>query len=360
MKSIVYAVSLAITLSVGNLSAAGGMSPAKDFHPNVWKFKKNDECTPIRLDKQEPLNRIPITNQGGLFNCGAHATATLLDFERLTRNPQLTTFVSPIALAASFAVINGNRDISAEHPIRIAELAARGALIQCDRGRIPEDPRVNWGRLVTRLYEAREQVRGDLLRDALVRAGFNASALSGLRPTDTYISMPFVTMFKTIVDDLCRSAPLEPLPQLVIDMRIIFNHVHRSRSIVDEQVRVRQIIDSRLEAGKPTAINYCGEVRYNAAVQGITESGKLASVCKTSEFTLGHSSVIVGRRLLRYRDAGQQKTICQYLVRDSFGEDCGRYPPDPNSTPSERCERGQVWIDEDALFVNVAEAFWYR
>ena len=330
----------------------------------VWDFKSNESCTTVRLDQQPPLSRIPITNQGGLPNCGAHSTATLLDFERFSRNPDAKGFVSPMLLTAEYiASIGGKNFNAAGDPIDMAFAALRPYVNHCDRTLLENELAVDWARLGSALYDAQDQRRPDLLAQALARARFPGGMASNLRPTIEYVNVPFHTGLSALVNDLCKGAKLAPPPPLKVEFRVL-NHVLPAHggSAMRAQLDFRRTVDSRLEKGLPTGINYCGLIRSDPNVLGLNHLGRIASTCRDPDtFSLGHSSVIAGRRLLTYRKpSGGEGKICQYLVRDNYGTGyCRKFPDDPDTVPPQRCENGQIWIDEDALFTNTAELFWY-
>jgi hypothetical protein len=59
-----------------------------------------------------------------------------------------------------------------------------------------------------------------------------------------------------------------------------------------------------------------------------------------------HASIVVGKR--------QKNGSCQFLIRNSWGTDCGAY------AKNWECEKGQIWIDADALLENTRELQFVR
>ena len=56
-----------------------------------------------------------------------------------------------------------------------------------------------------------------------------------------------------------------------------------------------------------------------------------------------HYSTIVGRRENIFNSR------CQYLIRNSWGEDCSIYPAPYNA----QCEQGNIWVDSDVLLQSI-------
>lgn len=329
---------------------------SKTYSNVTYNFTPNENCNTERLDKKEPGNRIKVTDQDGLFMCGAHATSYLVDHERLSINPNAKPPSSPLFLGLQFAKLRNLSDASAEDPIDIALNIKNFEF--CDANVIKDHfSGQTSGEFITALYDAYSKKDRQSLNQCLLRAGFSQTQVNYIKEIGNYLSLPtFSTFSSNVLNDLCKDAKFT-VPELKpIKFQIAS---HSNTPIQKTQEKFRDVINANLRSNKPTAINYCGLVRTDPSINGVNSKGRLDSSCKRDGVSLGHSSVVVGRRLLRYRDGNQIKQICQYLVRDSFGSSCAKYPDDPTAEPSIRCENGQVWIDEDALFSNVAEIFHF-
>lgn len=94
----------------------------------------------------------------------------------------------------------------------------------------------------------------------------------------------------------------------------------------------------------PVGISYCS---------ALLESGPewKKNLSQTEDFFRApdcrfHASIVVGKR--------QKNGSCQFLIRNSWGTDCGAY------AKNWECEKGQIWIDADALLENTRELQFVR
>jgi hypothetical protein len=110
----------------------------------------------------------------------------------------------------------------------------------------------------------------------------------------------------------------------------------------------------------PVAIRVCPEVFTRLNPPTLRMNGRLdEEKCvspTTGRVQNSHYAVVVGRRPASIRGTdGKERIVCQYLIRNSYGTDCSRYPETTIFTPNDRCISGQVWVDERVLLTNSDE-----
>lgn len=90
----------------------------------------------------------------------------------------------------------------------------------------------------------------------------------------------------------------------------------------------------------PKNIGVVGDRYSQAGLDKILESGRVPAVTyyiqEVMKFKGYHISSVVGRR------KNPESGVCEYLVRNSFGDSCENYRPEFAS----RCEQGNFWISE--------------
>ncbi|MBF0205692.1 MAG: hypothetical protein HQK53_02275 [Oligoflexia bacterium] len=99
-------------------------------------------------------------------------------------------------------------------------------------------------------------------------------------------------------------------------------------------------IDSNLEKGMntlPIGISYHAGLLRNGRNYDNSTPGN-------ANIIDGHASLIIGRRNIAGR--------CQYLVRNSWGEDCSTM----RISQDFECDRGNIWVDRDTLVRNITRA----
>ncbi|MBC7430346.1 MAG: hypothetical protein H7336_17160 [Bacteriovorax sp.] len=92
-------------------------------------------------------------------------------------------------------------------------------------------------------------------------------------------------------------------------------------------------IDKQLDTKNPVSLNYNANFLLKNA--NPNEIGN-------------HYSVIVGRR--------KSSNSCQYLIRNSWGQDCSIYPAPFNT----QCEQGNIWVDENVLTKSIIDVHFIQ
>lgn len=327
----------------------------------AYRLTPESKCTSKRLDLPPGVAaRIPIKDQDGTRLCTAFSASQLIDSWRIINDPPVTQFTSPIALGAEHAAMKGRNDLNGFLSTEIIENARN--LNSCSYNAVSDQ--FNQKQSADFLNElaasfatargnnANLEVAANRAKSCLMAAGLYKSTISLASISQHLLAQNRIQFISRILNDVCagQKIPLTKIPPIVIER----SAVHGSHSA--GMPKMRDLINRRLDESnpQPIGISYCRDVLLDPNVNGVSERGFLTEATCKGEL---HSSVIVGRRLLRYQSEGRTKTICQFLVRDSYGTSCNAYKDDPNATPKEVCERGQVWVDEDVLMHNTSEVY---
>ncbi len=324
---------------------------------DIMKLTSEEECTTVRLDKQPPISKIKVYDQDGMIMCSAFSTTLCVDAERLITNPTETHLTSPLAIGVQYARLRSLPTLEIGDALDLASNAHR--FNSCSYSTVGDRyNKLSSGEFVTSLYKGYKNRSTEAILSCIKNSGIPKEKFSNLADISSYLaSANFVDFSAKLFDDLCKtdSKPLNTLPPLKTKKANTFG-----KNQTEAQTTLRKIINDNLKRNRPTGINYCGLVLKNPKINGLTADGYLnENECKVDDEPLGHSSNVVGRRLLKYKEGKTMKSVCQYLVRDVQGASCAKYPDDPTSIPKECCETGQVWVDEDALFANTAEVFYF-
>jgi hypothetical protein len=102
---------------------------------------------------------------------------------------------------------------------------------------------------------------------------------------------------------------------------------------------LKKLINQKLNSKnpQPIQISYCSGILHDKSYTGLTPDGEYR--CRST-----HSSLIIGQRPAR--GGG-----CEFLIRNSYGSSCKPYKP-------WQCERGQIWVEAEALTKNIGSASW--
>lgn len=108
---------------------------------------------------------------------------------------------------------------------------------------------------------------------------------------------------------------------------------------------IRDQIAKKLHAKLPTIVSFC-------AHQTVTQPPYYNSLHSTAfntpakEVQCGsHAVLVIGQRTMKDADGN---TYCKYLIRNSWGKDCGTY----HEKRQQDCEDGDLWIDSQDLLTS--------
>ena len=362
MMMMMRCVPVAVALMTGLI---GMPAWSEDF-----RFTEDSACSPVRLDETSSVKQIPVLNQGGSQFCSGYAAATLLDDLRIRTGRFNGNFTSPMSLFFQYQKHTGRFQVGSAPTIDLLTelpkfvkscsspllawldhstiIPPRGLnlLGQCSADARQQLTRTNSGQSESALVEAcirKVPVHGEALASA-VRTHYPKAGLSHPREWAGFVA--------ALTESACTQNPLEisSIPSPLI------TRIRTGEGQGSTMNRMKAALNSSLEKNVPAGISYCLEVLKDIDAEGVNFGVPGNGAVKAGKCS-PHASVIIGRRLLKYVHQGKPDTICQYLVRDSMGESCDGYPDDPTSQPSAKCEKGNVWVDENALLNNVIEVW---
>jgi hypothetical protein len=178
----------------------------------------------------------------------------------------------------------------------------------------------------------------------LAQAMLEISALHDIKNSLTSENIPFYYSFKNIdaagFVQLLQNKKIEKfyssLREAVCrDDRRPFEYNWKVR-MVFKNPRIFSRISEQLEMGRLVGLDYDSRILKDASNRGF----------KLSEL---HTSPLVGRRW------NNSEKTCEYLVRNSYGEDCSvRYDQ------SYDCESGNVWLSESKIYTSMTSIVYMQ
>ncbi len=343
-------------------------TPVILFGATDFEFTSDKDCSEKRLDRvPEMCSKIPVQDQDGTGLCSAYTTTQLVDCWRAANDQPVTDFTSPIPLGVQYAAKAGKDQINGNPVFDMIDYARN--LDSCSYSVVRDE--FNSKKSADFIYELVKNFQNaktnpsskDASADSIMKCvlGSGTNKTFSIEQIKNYMDEKhWVNFTSKIMDDLCKGhkKPLAFLPTAVkLKSNEIGDHFKSMNTF-------RSLINGRLDKknAQPVGISYCRTVLKDKDAEGVSLRGALnKDTCKGEV----HASVIMGRRLLKYKDGDKTQTICQYLVRDSYGSSCNGYaeheaeaiPSTPGGEKPKICERGQVWVDENALLRNTAEVF---
>lgn len=323
------------------LITLASFAEAAEFKPSSV-----EECSTVRLDQGPRFSGVPRFDMGGGSICGAPTTATLIE-TLPPRNKLAKVPISPWFLAVKWAAANSDgTNLRADRALFVAEQAR--TLPACPYEVVPD---ISQGRyfmdFASALLDGARSKDIRLMRRAVVDYFGEAGSA---RVGDNMFRFPPATKVEivdSVLSAVCagQTFTMPGLPKLE---SLVANEPQYRDNLREAWTLMRKVVNRNLATGIPTGVNYCQKVLADPNVNGVGPHGGWSEVCTRGPGDyMGHAGVIVGRRVLRHQ-AGK---VCQYLIRDTFGKRC----PDPR----EDCENGQVWVDEDALFYNTRDIYYF-
>jgi len=367
-------ISLILVLAIQLINAQVTLASDK------FKRTKQADCKTVRLDNSPgPMSKIPIQDQNGNALCAAYAATQLIDTWRLQNERPFLDFTSPFSLGIKYSALTNRTNLFGLPPKDVLDKAKNiepctyssvGDFFQSNMTTVDVIEQINKAHAAAQKSPAAlAGLAAEIKNCFSATPPIKRNTLDIAAITRHLQETTFVQAAQKILQDVCdkRTLSLKTIPNAKEILAIRYGNLERAMNIFSGTIAGR--LDA--QPGKPTGITYCRDVLFDV---------NKSSLLPTGGFTVGpgangdlrrqfpvtqngcdsdaHNAVIVGRRLVRFKKAdGTYGSTCQYLVRDSYGTSCQPFPPDPATFPSERCERGQVWVDEDALLYNVSRVF---
>lgn len=352
-------------------------SIASDDLLKNFRYAERSECSEVRIDGPgTPMSKVPVFDQGDLPICWAHTAATLISTWQTKNSSSGSITVSPTSLSLSYSHKAGRKNLR-DQDSPLAILRSANGLSVCQYADFPDyfESKSAIKFLVELIDPFIDVRKGRYSVDSAIQK-IN-TALAGTKSKYRINKQDFLeldghgpssSVLYHLTNKMCDE-------KLVIDKIPIakLQSVSRYKSPSEGVKKLRELVDLRLDLREqnPTGITICFAALETKDVLALGENGRLdESKCKIgNQERSNHFVVIVGRRLAILKDEGgsimkdgrgREITMCQYLVRDSYGTSCNGYSDEPRLNPSDRCEKGtgQVWVDEDTLFTNTSQAFY--
>lgn len=326
------------------------------FAGEKYKMMTDEECTEIRLDKPpSPISKIKIYRTFGIM-CVPYTATFIIDSERLIRNNRITHFTSPLYINTQYARLTQNPTIVVYTNLMMP--TSINKLKSCDinvlREELFSDPKS--ALYISKLHEIyKKRSKTELA------AAINAAGLSNVIGADEIDKIASTSEFSQFMNDLLQKLCADHSIDLSDMEGMTFadaTNLGPGREKIASNLR--KILNSNLERGRPTGVNFCDLALADPNINGMRSDGRIdREVCIGSDGKVaGHSTAVVGRRLLPYiTKDGAKKFVCQFLLRDVYGSKCFRTMKD--GKPAD-CDEGKYWIDEDTLTHNTMSLFFYK
>jgi hypothetical protein len=168
----------------------------------------------------------------------------------------------------------------------------------------------------------------------LDKAMIEIGALHDVRKNLTSDNLPFYYKFKNVdAGQFVKMLQTKNIARFYADLRE--NVCRDDRKPFNTEWKVKMVlknpnlfkrVSEQLELGRLVGLDYNSRILQDSSNRGVTFAGL-------------HTSSIVGRRW------NGQKNSCEFLIRDSHGEECGE-----KYDPSYECDAGNVWIPETKIY----------
>lgn len=172
----------------------------------------------------------------------------------------------------------------------------------------------------------------------LAQAMIEISALHEVKKSLSAQNIPYYYSFKNIdapsfvqlLQNKSMSGFYSSLRRAVCrDDRYAFDYKWKVKMVI-KNPRIFSRVSEQLETGRIVGLDYDSRILNNSSNRGI----------KISEL---HTSSVVGRRW------SASNNSCEYLIRNSAGNDCGNSGYDP----SYDCDAGNLWLGESEIYKNM-------
>lgn len=325
-------------------------------------------CSEFRLDAPGgSMEHVPVLDQGALGICYAATAAQLIDAWVHTKDPSKRNFhTSPLA----YAVESKHqkylfwKQMSSD---RLDEITIAGG--EVDELLFSQRPPV---------LCPIEKVEGAINYERLQQKDLD-QALAIYRTIRDHGQVPFEQLcpfsypgIEELIKNIQAMAPMEFLrillthncgaqdkmqyPQNITPVFFPPVGVNKPPAVVVE--KLGDIFDS-MEVKQPIAIGYCaGLFMRGRKFEGIKKEIPIPEypdyiTYESTEDCGRHASLIIGRRSKKIlNDQNQEVTVCQYLIRNSWGTEPQGYHKDWDH------EEGNIWVDEDTLKHNVFSLYY--
>ena len=153
------------------------------------------------------------------------------------------------------------------------------------------------------------------------------------RKSLTSENLPFYFQFKNVDANVFLE---------ILDTKFLAGFYFRLREKVCAQDRISFDHSSKVKMSfkSPHIFQSVAEQLEKEKIVGLDYDSRILKDSSSRGFKINqlHTSIILGRRW------NSETNSCEYLIRNSWGEDCGRYDP------TYECQEGHVWLGESKIF----------
>lgn len=308
--------------------------------------------------------KIPVQDQADLNICSAMVNSVLIDCWRFVNDPPLSELTSPISLNWQYASAKGF--LTPERLDGSEMLKESKNLYSCSQRKIGiKFNSLSPFKFIQEIHSSYSNVKAGQtdenaalmrIRACLNNAGIN-SQLQIVQLREYLQSKTAVDFANKLFLDMCSDSKtnLSKLPETETKFATEFG-----KDRIAAQNYYRKLLNERLSKpnSQPVGINFCRKVFSKPDFVGVLSDGTLSN--NVGCVGDNHYGSVVGRRLLSYKEGNETKKICQFLIRDSYGDICNEFPDDPTTEPQKRCENGAVWVDENMLTANIGRTYYLK
>lgn len=302
-----------------------------------------NECGGHRIDKTI-LKHVPVMDQDGSGICWAYASATLIDAWRFSHGDNKVNLISsPIFLAIDGGGKNTNGEGWAYNVLERQSFYEPTYI--CDHYHVSK-----YVKSTDIFIEGFKEWNGYISekRGKIDVSEFsycdNRQMESQLKETIFNLrSLSFDILINELLVKRCSKSSIQaviPKPKRLMRSQI---PIDKEKKIAQE---LRRLFAKDKASPQPVAITYCSDVLFNPDVRSVQTGQDTPQNCK-----IRHVSAIVGSR-------PKKNGGCEYLIRNSAGPSCNPYKCSAEYKEKKCCERGQIWLSEEALIDNTWEASW--
>ena len=366
-----------------------GVGPACPFaYAQIDRAQCGD---PVNLnDPGQSMEKVPVFDQAATDTCYAHTTASMLTAYLHSHQPPLGDghagkVVSPLDSAMQEIVSHNRSNHGGPNLPKTYSSAAEGKTKTdsggevcvvfdaikrtkfCDYNAVKalqnrtvhtEDGKAeNFLQLLRELFEnmrtsatQSHKFKNSLRQVNELVLGGSCSSLNGIplriRELDSQIQeivhRQGTDLIERKIEFISRIFESACYPRKAINPSITCENREKELKTTDDKLRVINRVFGRVPA-EALGIGYCSKLLEPGG--GPSYRGLSSKDCG------GHYSVLIGRRWNVKAHRGQG--ACEYLIRNSWGEQCDSYH-DAWSKP-EYCGKGNIWVDGSALLENTDE-----
>ena len=324
MKTVWLILSALTVINFASSSLAAGYYPTPE-----------EQCTSVDFRNTFPLK---MRNQHDVSWCFAHATSDYLQYT-FQINEQISAADVAINYSQSnldklmhfFQSMGGKEGRELPAQTGFQKVAVKKILPQgyCPESALPSD---EWNRVdVTTGTQTKTEIKMAILETFDIQQDIKSGDIANPSQLSNYYTFKNIDrdQFYSILKNSKSSKLMENIrvaacknDRRPFGQKISLDYKFRGKNIFNS-------INASFNAGMPVTIDFFDDIfrHYDKPKIDINNL---------------HTVLVYGRKF------NQETQQCQYMIKDSYGEQCFRYDP------KIECEKGYVWLPENKLFHTLA------